>query len=83
MEPITEDEIRIRQVTHYQVTWTELDAGQPGTFTVQLILDEGADEHIIRPTADDMNVLFELLDRGQSIYFDMNRKVLMFGNRQA
>ncbi len=79
--PISEHEIRVREVTHYQPTWTEGAAGEPGTFTIQLILDQGADEYVIRPTADDTDVLFEMLDRGKNVYFDLERKVLMFGTR--
>ena len=79
--PITEHEIRVRQVTHYQPTWTQSSPGEPGVFTIQLILDEGADEYVVRPTADDTDVLFEMLERGENVYFDMERKVLMFGTR--
>jgi hypothetical protein len=38
---------------------------------------------VIRPTADDFDVLRELLDSGQEVYFDLNRKVLMFGNESV
>jgi hypothetical protein len=81
LESIDESQIRVRQVTHFQPAWTEKKAGESGTFTIQLILDHGADEYVLRPSAEDTDVLFELLDRGQNVYFDLNRKVLMFGNR--
>jgi hypothetical protein len=80
---ISEHEIRVRQVTHYQPTWTEGAPGQSGTFTIQLILDQGAAEYVIRATAEDMDVLFEMLDRGENVYFDLERKVLMFGTRSV
>lgn len=76
---ITERDIHVRQVTHYQVTWTESEPAAEGAFSVQLILDEGAEEYVIRPTADDLDVLKSLLRHASNVYFDQDRKVLMFG----
>jgi len=42
--PITPEAIVVRQVTHYQTSWAESEAGAPGVFSVQLILDQGAAE---------------------------------------
>jgi len=82
-EQITEQDIRVRQVSHFQPTWTEGEPGAPGTFTVQLILDEGAEEYVIRPHVEDMEVLTALLAGGENVYFDMGRRVLMFGNKSV
>jgi hypothetical protein len=81
MEASTEGQIRVRQVTQYQVTWTERERGAAGAFTVQLVLDHGVDTYVLRPSADDMEVLRGLLRHGDDVYFDLDRKVLMFGNR--
>lgn len=78
----TEEQVRIRQVTHHQVSWTERERGAPGAFTIQLILDHGADEYILRPNADDAQILHRLLAGGGAV-FDLDRKVLVFGNRAA
>jgi hypothetical protein len=75
-----ERQIQVRQVTHVQASWTEEDRGAPGAFTVQLILDHGADEYVLRPTAQDTDVLVKLLARSSNATFDVDRKVLMFGN---
>jgi hypothetical protein len=75
-----ERQIQVRQVTHVQASWTEEDRGAPGSFTVQLILDHGADEYVLRPTAEDTDVLVKLLARSSNATFDVDRKVLMFGN---
>lgn len=75
-----ERQIQVRQVTHVQASWTEQARGEPGAFTVQLILDHGADEYVLRPTADDTDVLVKLLARSSNATFDVDRKVLMFGN---
>ena len=78
-EQQTEDQIVIRQVTHFQASWTEQERGEPGAFTIQLILDNGVDEYVVRPTADDAEVLLRLL-KSSTATFDLNRKVLMFNN---
>lgn len=75
-----ERQIEVRQVTHVQASWTEQERGAPGAFTVQLILDHGADEYVLRPTAEDTDVLVKLLARSSNATFDVDRKVLMFGN---
>jgi hypothetical protein len=41
-QPATEDSIKVRQLTHYQFSWVAGDPGKPGTYTLQLVLDEGA-----------------------------------------
>jgi hypothetical protein len=45
-----------------------------------LILDNGAEEHAIRPPAEDADALMDLLSMSENIYFDLERKVLIFGN---
>ena len=49
-EQHTEDLIQVRRVTQMHAAWTEAERGAPGAFTLQLILDNGADEYILRPT---------------------------------
>lgn len=80
---ITAAQIKIRQVTAWQPTWTEAAPGAAGTFTIQLILDEGAEEYVLRPTAEDTDVLQELFSKADTVYFDRDRKVLMFGVQQV
>ena len=75
-----ERQIQVRQVTHVQASWTETERGSPGAFTLQLILDHGADEYVLRPSAEDADVLVKLLARSKSAAFDIDRKVLIFAN---
>jgi hypothetical protein len=75
-----ERQIQVRQVTHVQASWTEIERGKPGAFTLQLILDQGADEYVLRPSAEDADVLVKLLARSKSATFDLERKVLIFAN---
>jgi hypothetical protein len=75
-----ERRIQVRQVTHVQASWTEQERGGPGAFTLQLVLDHGAEEYVLRPSAEDADVLVKLLARSKSAAFDVERKVLMFAN---
>ncbi len=80
MEQQTEQRILIREVTQVQASWTEAERGAPGAFTLQLILDNGAAEYLLRPTADDADVLLQLIQRSDKAVFDLERKVLIFGS---
>ncbi len=77
--PITQDDVKVREVTHYQWSWTGSQPGDPGTFTLQLILDQGARESMMRLTAEDADILKDLLQGESRVYFDIERQVLMFG----
>jgi hypothetical protein len=76
-EQRTEERIAVRQVTDAQVSWTETDRGAPGAFTIQLILDGGADEYVLRTTAADADVIVRMLATHAAM-FDVERKVLVF-----
>jgi hypothetical protein len=74
------DQILVRKVTQAHIAWTEQEAGQPGLFTVQLVMDDGADEYVLQPSPDDVDVLKDLIQESKSIIFDKNRKVLIFND---
>ena len=76
-EQRTRSAIKVRQVTDYQASWTEEVRGDSGSFTVQLILDDGAEEYVLQPTVKDMKVIQDLLNNAGSVLFDHERKVLM------
>ena len=79
-EERTEQAIKVRQVTQVHSNWNEEERGAPGKFSFQLILDDGAEEYIIRPTNEDADVLVDLFEQTETIYFDMERGVLIFGD---
>jgi hypothetical protein len=79
-EANTEQNIMVRQVTDIHANWSEQERGEPGKFSFQLILDNGAEEYAIRPEAEDADVLVELFGMTDKIYFDMSRQVLIFGS---
>lgn len=78
-QPVTDDAIKVRQVSHYQFTWVVGEPGAGGTFTLQLVLDEGAWEEVVTVTAEDAEVLQELLAGAENVYYDIPRRTLMFG----
>lgn len=77
-EQQTERRYKVRQVTDYQASWTERGRGEPGTFTLQLILDKGVEEYILDLAAADVGPILKLLKRADHATFDLERKVLMF-----
>ncbi len=79
-EQQTESAIKVRQVTEVHANWNEEERGAPGKFSFQLILDDGAEEYVIRPTVDDAKVILKLLKRSDTVYFDMERRVLIPNN---
>jgi hypothetical protein len=76
-EQNTEQQIQVRQVTDVQASWTEHERGEPGSFTIQLILDDGAEEYVLLPTADDAKVMMKLFRSTDAVYFDLGNKVLI------
>ena len=80
-EQHTEGSIRVRQVTEAQFSWTEGEQrGGHGSFTVQLILDNGAEEYVLQPTSEDTKVQLEILKAAGTVYFDLDRQVLIPSN---
>ena len=79
-EQRTESAIKVRQVTQAHANWNEEERGVPGKFSFQLILDNGAEEYVIRPTASDSKVILKLLEKSDSVFFDMERRVLVPNN---
>ena len=82
-EQRTESAIKVRQVTEVHSNWNEEQRGEEGKFSFQLILDNGAEEYVIRPTNEDADVLVDLFEQTDTIYFDMERRVLIFGDVSA
>jgi predicted aspartyl protease len=76
-EQNTEQQVQVRQVTDVQASWTEHERGEPGSFTIQLILDDGAEEYILLPTADDAKIMLKLFRNTDAVYFDLGNKVLI------
>jgi hypothetical protein len=78
-QPVTDDSIRVRQVTHYQFSWIAQDPGDDGVWTLQLVMDHGAWEEVLTVDADDAEVLRGLLAASHPVHYDVGRRVLLFG----
>jgi hypothetical protein len=78
-QPLTDDSIRVRQLSHYQFSWVAQEPGSPGVFTLQLVLDQGAWEEVLTLSADDADALQDLLRDSNDVHYDVGRRVLMFG----
>ncbi len=82
MAEIAAHEIQVRQVTHWQPTFTYTEPGKGGVYTFQLILDEGADEFVLTiEDPDEAENIFDWLSKSAVVHFDLSRRVLLFGTR--
>jgi hypothetical protein len=78
-QPVTDDSIRVRHLSHYQFSFVAQAPGDEGVWTLQLVLDQGAWEEVLTLDADDVDVLQELLRHADDVTYDVGRRVLMFG----
>jgi hypothetical protein len=82
-QPITDDSIRVRQLSHYQFSWIAGEPGSPGTWTLQLVLDQGAWEEVLTIDADDADNLQDLPSSAEPVFYDIGRRTLMVGTTEA
>ncbi len=78
-EQNTEATIKVRQVTDIHSNWSSQGDLQSGKFSYQFILDNGAEEAMIMPTAEDGKLLRVLIHDADTIYYDTEKGVLIFG----
>jgi len=78
-QPLTDDSIKVRQLSHYQFSWVAGEPGEGGTWTLQLVLDQGAWEEVLTVDEDDADSLQDLLSTSRDVHYDIERRVLMFG----
>ncbi len=71
---------KIRQVTQIQPSWKAGARGEEGEFFVQLVLDNGVDEYIIQPTAEDTDVILGMFEKSKYTVWDDERQILIFEN---
>ncbi len=77
-EQNTEQTIMVRQVTDIHANWTYDGELEDGKFSFQLILDDGAQEAVILPSPESAEVLEELIQDAESLYWDTQNQVLIF-----
>ncbi len=74
-----EQAIKIRQVTDVHSNWSSQGPLENGKFSYQLILDNAAQEVLIMPTVDDAKVLKDLIHDADTLYWDTEKEVIIFG----
>ena len=76
-EERTREAIKVRQVTDVHGNFSEQGKGETGKYSLQLVLDDGAEEYVLRLTAEDTRTLMMMIDEADSMYFDTERGVLI------
>jgi hypothetical protein len=82
-QPVTDDSIAVRQLSHYQFSWVAGEPGQPGSYTLQLVLDQGAWEEVLTLDPDDADNLQDLLSTAGTVFYDVKRRTLLFGTTRV
>ena len=76
-EQRTREAIKVRQVTEVHGNFSEQGQGEPGKFSLQFVLDDGAEERVLLLTSDDTRTLMMMIDEAESMYFDTERGALI------
>ena len=79
MEASTDQRIRVRKITDVHGNYSVREDQQPGQFSFQLILDDGAEEHLVLPDAEAAKVVLRLLRGSDQAYFDLDKRVITLG----
>ena len=78
-EQNTEQTVMVRQVTDVHSNWSYQGELEHGKFSFQLILDDGAQEVLVMPTAEDGKLLRDLIHDADALYWDADKEVIIFG----
>jgi hypothetical protein len=82
-QPVNDNTLTVRQLTHYQFSFVPGEPGDDGTFTLQLVLDQGAWEEVLTVDAEDAEVLQGLLRHTEAVFYDVQRRTLVFGTQRV
>ncbi len=66
-------------MTDVHANWSKQGELEDGKFSYQLILDDGAEEALIMPSAEATETLRDLIKDAETIYWDKQNEVLIFG----
>ena len=80
-QPVTDDSIQVRELSHYQFSWVAQEPGENGVLTLQLVLDQGAWEEVLTPDVEDAKVLRNLLTTDGTVRYDVGRRALLFATQ--
>ena len=82
-QPVNDNTLTVRQLTHYQFSFVPGEPGEDGTFTLQLVLDQGAWEEVLTVDHEDAEVLQSLLRHTDSVFYDTRHRTLVFGTQKV
>lgn len=69
---------RARTVTSSQVAWQSSSTAAAGQFSLEVVLDHGADHHLLEVSAQDLKVILQLMKRSSTTLFDRDSLTLTF-----
>lgn len=75
--------IKLRKITNIHSNWSDQGELTDGKFSFQFILDNGAEEALVMPTNEDSDVLMDLFGASSELYFDTERRVIIFNGVSA
>ncbi len=75
-QPVNDNSILVRQITHYQFSWTAGGPEEQGTHVVQLVLDQGASEEVLTLNPIDSLALQIKLATSISAFYDVQRRTV-------
>ena len=78
MEASADRRISVRKVTEVHANYSVHGDGEDGIVSYQLILDDGAVEHVFLPPIQDADVLNDLFQASDDIIFDEGRRNIIF-----
>lgn len=77
-QPVNDNSIQVRQITHFQFSWVAGEPGEGGTHTLQLVLDQGAWEEVLTlEPVDSLSLQFRLAT-APAAFYDVKRRTVVF-----
>lgn len=70
----------IRRVTSVDVVRSRQGEGQPGSYTFELTLDDGAEQYLVVASQDETGTIARLIKHAGSMQSDKNTEDLVFEN---
>jgi hypothetical protein len=79
MEASADARILVRKITDVHANWSAHGENEPGVFSYQLILDDGAVEYVVLPSPQAAKVFLKLIKTADAAYIDTERGAVSFG----
>ena len=79
MQASADQRILVREISEVHGNYSVHGDQEAGIFSLQLILDDGAEEHLVLPSAEATKVVLRLLRSVDAAYFDTEKRVITLG----